>query len=136
MLRPKQTRYKKYKKNRIKGTASKNVSCNFGLYGLKANESGRVTARQLEATRVTITRKIKRKGKLWLKVFPSVPVTGKPIEVRMGKGKGAVNYFVAPVKAGSILYELGGVPREIALQALKAGSNKLPINTRIVSRAR
>jgi large subunit ribosomal protein L16 len=135
MLRPKQTKFRKYKKGKIKGNSSKNLSCKFGLYGLKAVESGRITARQIEAARITITRKIKRKGKLWIKVFPYMPVTNKPIEVRMGKGKGSVSYFVAPVKAGSLLYEIGGVPKEMAVQALKSGSNKLPIDTRVICKS-
>ena len=133
MLRPKQTKYKKYKKGRIKGTSFKNAKCSFGSFGLKACESGRVNARQIEAARIAITRKIKRKGKLWIKVFPYIPVTGKPVEVRMGKGKGSVNYFVAPVKKGSLLYEVSGVSKEVAYLALKSGSNKLSLNTRIVS---
>jgi len=134
MLRPKQTKYKKSRKGSIKGNTSKNVSCNWGSYGLKACESGRITARQIEAARVSITRKIKRKGKLWIKIYPSIPVTSKPVEVRMGKGKGNVDYFIAPVKAGAILYELAGVPKDVAIQALKAGSNKLSVNTRVVSK--
>jgi large subunit ribosomal protein L16 len=113
----------------------KNLELNQGTYGLKSLESGRITARQIEATRVTITRKIKRKGKLWIRLFPSVPITSKPVEVRMGKGKGSVDYFAAPIRAGSILYEISGVPTEVAIQALKAGAKKLPVNTRIISKS-
>jgi large subunit ribosomal protein L16 len=136
MLRPKQTKHKKDKKGIKKGNSSRNLRLNQGLFGLKACESGRISARQIEAARISITRKIKRKGKLWINIFPFKPVTSKPVEVRMGKGKGSVDHFIAPVKAGSLIYQLTGVPKKIALQALKGGSNKLSINTRIVSKIR
>lgn len=135
MLRPKQTKFRKQRTGRIKGNASKNLRLSQGLYGLRSLESGRITARQIEATRITITRKIKRRGKLWIRLFPFVPVTSKPVEVRMGKGKGAVDFFVAPVRAGSILYEISGVPKEIAIQALKSGAKKLPISTKVICRS-
>jgi len=135
MLRPKQTKFRKQRTGRIKGNASKNLDLNKGLYGLRSIESGRISARQIEATRVTITRKIKRRGKLWIKLFPSIPVTSKPVEVRMGKGKGSVDYFAARIRAGSILYEISGVPKELAVQALKSGAKKLPVNTRIVCKS-
>jgi large subunit ribosomal protein L16 len=135
MLRPKQTKFRKQRTGRLRGNSAKNLELNQGTYGLKSLESGRITARQIEATRVTITRKIKRKGKLWIRLFPSVPITSKPVEVRMGKGKGSVDYFAAPIRAGSILYEISGVPTEVAIQALKAGAKKLPVNTRIISKS-
>ena len=132
MLRPKQTKFKKQRKGRIKGLEAKSNTVIFGEFGLKALECGRISARQIEATRRAITRKVKRRGKLWIRMFPSVPVTSKPVEVRMGKGKGSVDHWVCPVKAGKILYEIGGVPKVVAYNALKSGSNKLSLNTKIV----
>jgi large subunit ribosomal protein L16 len=132
MLRPKQTKFRKQRKGRIRGLETKSNTVIFGEFGLKALECGRVSARQIEATRRAITRKVKRRGKLWIRVFPSVPVTSKPVEVRMGKGKGSVDHWICPVKAGKILYEIGGVPKVIAYNALKSGSNKLSLNTKIV----
>lgn len=132
MLRPKQTKFRKQRTGRIKGNASKNLTLTQGVYGLRSLESGRITARQIEATRITITRKIKRRGKLWIKFFPFVPVTSKPVEVRMGKGKGSVDFFAAPIRAGAILYEISGVPKEVAIQALKSGAKKLPVNTKVI----
>ena len=111
---------------------SKSVNLTVGTYGLKALESGRVTARQIEATRRAITRKMKRRGRVWIRVFPATPITGKPVEVRMGKGKGNVDYWVCPVRQGKILYEVGGISRDTAMQALKAGAAKLPLLTRII----
>ena len=132
MLRPKQVKYRKQRKGRIKGMESKSVNLTVGTYGLKALESGRVTARQIEATRRAITRKMKRRGRVWIRVFPATPITSKPVEVRMGKGKGNVDYWVCPVRQGKILYEIGGISHEIAMQALQAGAAKLPLLTRIV----
>ena len=103
----------------------------FGSYGLRALESGRISARQIEAARRVITRRMKRRGKVWIKIFPSTPVTSKPVEVRMGKGKGAVDYWVCPVKRGTLLYEVGGISKEVA-QALKGGATKLPVATKII----
>ena len=111
---------------------SKSVNLTVGTYGLKALESGRVTARQIEATRRAITRKMKRRGRVWIRVFPATPITSKPVEVRMGKGKGNVDYWVCPVRQGKILYEVGGISRDTAMQALKAGAAKLPLLTRII----
>mgnify|MGYP001184492033 FL=1 len=132
MLRPKQVKFRKQRKSRIRGIETRSVNLTQGSYGLKAKESGRITARQIEATRRAITRKMKRKGRVWIKIFPSVPITSKPVEVRMGKGKGNVNYWVSPVRQGQILYEVGGVTQEIGLQALRAGANKLPVLTKII----
>lgn len=132
MLRPKQTKFRKQRKGKIRGLETRSNTVIFGEYGLKVLECGRISARQIEATRRAITRKVKRRGKLWIRMFPSVPVTAKPVEVRMGKGKGAVDHWVCPVKAGKILYEIGGLPKVIAYNALKSGSNKLSLSTRIV----
>ena len=132
MLRPKQVKYRKQRKGRIKGMESKSINLTVGTYGLKALESGRVTARQIEATRRAITRKMKRRGRVWIRVFPATPITSKPVEVRMGKGKGNVDYWVCPVRQGKILYEVGGISRDTAMQALKAGAAKLPLLTRII----
>ena len=132
MLRPKQVKYRKQRKGRIKGMESKSTNLSVGTYGMKAVESGRVTARQIEATRRAITRKMKRRGRVWIRVFPATPITSKPVEVRMGKGKGNVDYWVCPVRQGKILYEIGGISHEVAMQALQAGAAKLPLLTRIV----
>ena len=132
MLRPKQTKFRKQRKGKIRGLETRSNTIIFGEYGLKVLECGRISARQIEATRRAITRKVKRRGKLWIRMFPSVPVTAKPVEVLMGKGKGAVDHWVCPVKAGKILYEIGGLPKVIAYNALKSGSNKLSLSTRIV----
>ena len=132
MLRPKQTKFRKQRKGKIRGLETRSNTIIFGEYGLKVLECGRISARQIEATRRAITRKVKRRGKLWIRMFPSVPVSAKPVEVRMGKGKGAVDHWVCPVKAGKILYEIGGVPKVIAYNALKSGSNKLALSTKIV----
>ena len=132
MLRPKQTKFRKQRKGRIRGLETRSNTIIFGEFGLKALECGKISARQIEATRRAITRKVKRRGKLWIRMFPSVPVTSKPVEVRMGKGKGSADHWVCPVKAGKILYEIGGVPKVIAYNALKSGSNKLSLNTKIV----
>ena len=132
MLRPKQTKFRKQRKGKIRGLETRSNTIIFGEYGLKVLECGRISARQIEATRRAITRKVKRRGKLWIRMFPSVPVTAKPVVVRMGKGKGAVDHWVCPVKAGKILYEIGGLPKVIAYNALKSGSNKLSLSTRIV----
>jgi large subunit ribosomal protein L16 len=129
MLRPKSVVFKKGRKGRIRGTESQALHLTVGSYGLKALESGRITARQLEATRRAMTRKMKRRGRVWIRIFPSTPVTSKPNEVRMGKGKGNVSHWVCPVRKGRILYEIGGIPPEIALQALQAGAAKLPLLT-------
>ena len=134
MLSPKKTKFRKAHKGRIHGVAKGGVSLAFGNFGLKALEPERVTARQIEAARRVISRFIKRQGKLWIKIFPDVPVSSKPAEVRMGKGKGAPEYWACRDKPGRILFELDGVPEEIARTAFEKGSAKLPIKTKFVKR--
>ncbi len=134
MLQPKRTKFRKMFKGRIKGNAKGGTSLNFGAYGLKALEPERVTSRQIEATRRAITRHMKRQGRVWIRIFPDVPVTKKPTEVRMGKGKGSVEFWAAKVKPGRIMFEIDGVSDEVARQALALGAAKLPIKTRIVRR--
>ncbi|NBC21727.1 MAG: 50S ribosomal protein L16 [Alphaproteobacteria bacterium] len=134
MRQPKRTKYRKAFKGRIKGTAKGGTSLNFGSYGLKALEPERVTARQIEATRRAVTRHMKRQGKVWIRVFPDLPVSAKPIEVRMGKGKGSVDRWVARVAPGRIMFEIDGVPEEVAVEALRLGAAKLPVRTKIVKR--
>lgn len=134
MLQPKRTKFRKAHKGRIKGEAKGGFTLNFGSYGLKAVEPERVTARQIEATRRAITRHMKRAGRVWIRVFPDLPVSKKPTEVRMGKGKGSPEYWVAKVKPGRIMFEIDGVSDEIAREALRLGAAKLPIKTRIVTR--
>ncbi|WP_396273726.1 50S ribosomal protein L16 [Hyphomonas sp.] len=134
MRQPKRTKFRKAFKGRISGQAKGGTSLAFGEFGLKALEPERVTARQIEATRRAITREMKRQGKVWIRVFPDVPVTAKPIEVRMGKGKGAVDRWVARVAPGRILFEIDGVTEETARMALSLGAAKLPIKTKVVKR--
>ena len=134
MLQPKRTKFRKMFKGRIKGNAKGGTSLNFGGYGLKALEPERLTSRQIEATRRAITRHMKRQGRVWIRIFPDVPVTKKPTEVRMGKGKGSVEFWAAKVKPGRIMFEIDGVSDAIARQALTLGAAKLPIKTRIVRR--
>jgi len=134
MLQPKKTKYRKMHKGRISGLAKGGSELNFGSHGLKALEPERVTARQIEATRRAITRAMKRQGRVWIRIFPDVPVSKKPTEVRMGKGKGSVEFWAARVKPGRIMFELDGVSDEIAREALALGAAKLPIKTRIVKR--
>ncbi|RMF97655.1 MAG: 50S ribosomal protein L16 [Candidatus Schekmanbacteria bacterium] len=134
MLMPKKTKYRKQQKGRIKGKASRGCNLNFGEFGLKALEKGKITARQIEASRIAITRTVKRGGKIWIRIFPDKPMSKKPAETRMGKGKGAPEFWVAPVKAGRILFEMSGVNEAIALKALTLASHKLPIKTKVVSR--
>lgn len=135
MLMPKRVKHRKEQRGRMNGTAYKGSEITFGEYGLQALEPGWVTNKQIEAARVALTRYIKRGGKIWIKIFPSKPVSAKPAETRMGKGKGAPEYWVAVVKPGRILYELSGVPIEIAREAMRLASHKLPIKTRFVARA-
>ena len=134
MLQPKRPKFRKQHKGRIKGTAKGGTSLNFGSFGLKAVEPERVTSRQIEATRRAITRHMKRAGRVWIRIFPDVPVTAKPTEVRMGKGKGSVDRWVCKVKPGRIMFEIDGVPENIAREALALGAAKLPIKTRVVKR--
>ena len=134
MLQPKRTKYRKAHKGRIKGHAKGGTTVNFGAYGLKAVEPGRISARQIEAARRTITRHMKRVGKLWIRVFPDLPVSEKPAEVRQGKGKGNPEWWAARIKPGRIMFELDGVPREVAERAFELASAKLPIQTKFVTR--
>ena len=134
MLSPKKTKYRKQFKGKIHGVAKGGFSLNFGAYGLKAMEPERITARQIEAARRAITRQMKRQGRVWIRVFPDLPVTDKPAEVRMGKGKGAVEYWAARVHPGRILFEIDGVADDVARQSLLLGAAKLPIRTKIVTR--
>ena len=134
MLQPKRTKYRKAHKGRIHGLAKGATSLNFGAYGMKATSPGRLSARQIEAARRTITRHMKRVGKLWIRIFPDVPVSAKPAEVRQGKGKGTPEWWAARVKPGRIIFELDGVPREVAREAFNLASAKLPIHTRFVTR--
>jgi len=134
MLQPKKTKFRKAFKGRIHGDAKGGAALNFGSYGLKAMEPDRITARQIEAARRAITRHIKRQGRLWIRVFPDLPVSGKPAEVRMGKGKGSPEYWAARVKPGRILFELDGVPGDIAAIAFSRAAMKLPIKVKVVAR--
>ena len=134
MRQPKRTKSRKAFKGRIKGDAKGGYTIAFGSFGLKALEPERVTARQIEATRRAVTREMKRQGKVWIRVFPDTPVSAKPIEVRMGKGKGSVDRWVCRVQPGRILFEIDGVPDEVALEALRLGAAKLPIKTKVVRR--
>ena len=134
MLSPKRTKFRKAHKGRIHGLAKGGTTLNFGAYGLKALEPERVTARQIEASRRAITRAMKRAGRVWIRIFPDVPVSTKPAEVRMGSGKGSPEFWVARVKPGRIMFEIDGVPPEIAKEALALGAAKLPIKTKFVTR--
>jgi large subunit ribosomal protein L16 len=134
MLQPKRTKFRKAHKGRIRGQATSGASLAFGEYGLKAIEPERVTARQIEAARRALTRHMKRAGRVWIRVYPDVPVTKKPLEVRMGSGKGAIELWVTRVKPGRILFELDGVPVQVAKEALELAAAKLPIRTRFVQR--
>ena len=134
MLSPKRTKYRKAHKGRIHGLAKGGTTLNFGAFGLKALEPERVTARQIEASRRAITRAMKRAGRVWIRIFPDVPVSTKPAEVRMGSGKGSPEFWVARVKPGRIMFEIDGVPGDIAKQALALGAAKLPIKTKFVTR--
>lgn len=134
MLQPKKTKFRKQQKGRIKGIAGRGHTIAFGAFALKSLEPGRITARQIEACRITMSRTMKREGKIWIRIFPDKPITKKPAEVRMGKGKGAPEYWVARVKPGTILFELDGVSREVASRALYLSAQKLPVKTKFVVR--
>jgi large subunit ribosomal protein L16 len=134
MLSPKRTKFRKAHKGRIHGDAKGGTVLNFGSFGMKALQPERITARQIEAARRAITRHIKRQGRVWIRIFPDVPVTKKPTEVRMGKGKGSVEFWAAKVKPGRIIFELDGVTETLAREALELGSAKLPIRTKFVTR--
>ena len=134
MLSPKRTKFRKLHKGRIKGEAKGGFDLNFGTYGLKAIEPERVTARQIESARRAMTRHMKRQGRVWIRIFPDVPVTQKPTEVRMGKGKGSVEYWAAKVKPGRVMFEIDGVSEPVAREALRLAAMKLPIKSRIIVR--
>ncbi|MDX1775483.1 MAG: 50S ribosomal protein L16 [Desulfobulbales bacterium] len=134
MLSPKKIKYRKQMKGRLRGTAYRGSTISFGDYALKATECGHMTAQQIEAARVAINRTVKRGGKMWIRVFPDKPLTKKPAETRMGKGKGSPEQWVAPIKPGRILYELVGVDEELAFKALRLAGNKLPFATKVISR--
>ena len=134
MLQPKRPRYRKQHKGRIHGEAKGGTDLNFGTYGLKAIEPERITARQIEAARRAMTRHMKRQGRVWIRIFPDVPVTSKPTEVRMGKGKGSVDFWAAKVKPGRIMFEIDGVTEVVAREALRLAAMKLPVKTRTVVR--
>ena len=134
MLSPKRTKFRKAHKGRIHGLAKGGTQLNFGSYGLKAVTPERVTARQIEAARRAITRHLRRSGRVWIRIFPDVPVSSKPAEVRMGKGKGSPEYWVARVKPGRIMFEIDGVPWDLAKEAFTLAASKLPLDTRIVRR--
>jgi large subunit ribosomal protein L16 len=134
VLQPKRTKFRKQFKGKNRGLAQAGNKVSFGEYGLKATERGRVTARQIEAARRAMTRHIKRGGKIWIRIFPDVPISSKPLEVRMGKGKGNVDHWVAKIQPGTVLYEMEGVTEELAREAFRLAANKLPIKTTFVQR--
>ncbi|PIE35837.1 50S ribosomal protein L16 [candidate division KSB3 bacterium] len=134
MLMPKKVKYRKQHRGRLTGKAYRGCEVNFGQYGLQALECGFITDRQIEAARVSMTRKIKRAGRVWIRIFPDKPMTSKPAETRMGKGKGSPDHWVAVVKPGRIMYEMEGVPEELAREAFRMASHKLPIKTKFVER--
>jgi len=134
MLSPKKVKHRKVFKGRMTGVALRGSSISFGEYALKALDCGKMTAQQIEAARIAINRKIKRGGKVWIRVFPAKPITKKPAETRMGKGKGSPEYWVAPIQPGKILYELAGVDEELAVRALTLAGNKLPFATKVVAK--
>ena len=134
MLQPKRTKFRKKQKGRVKGIAQRGHRISFGSFGIKSLEAGWITSRQIEAARIAVTRKMKREGQVWIRIFPDKPVTKKPAEVRMGKGKGAPEYWVAVVKPGTIMFEAGGVTTELAKEALRLAAQKLPVRTKFVTR--
>jgi large subunit ribosomal protein L16 len=135
MLQPKRTKFRKQMKGRNRGLAQRGSKVSFGDFGLKATGRGRLTARQIEAARRAMTRHVKRGGKIWIRVFPDKPITAKPLEVRMGSGKGGVEYWVAQIRPGKVLYEMDGVSEELAREAFALAAAKLPINTTFVKRS-
>ena len=134
MLQPKRTKFRKMQKGRMKGMATRGAELAFGSFGVKSLESAWITSRQIEAARIAVTRFMKREGQVWIRIFPDKPVTKKPAEVRMGKGKGAPEYWVAVVRPGRIIFEAEGVPLEVAKEALRLAAQKLPVQTRFVTR--
>ncbi|MDA0881902.1 MAG: 50S ribosomal protein L16 [Flavobacteriales bacterium] len=134
MLQPKRTKFRKMQKGRVRGLAQRGSRIAFGSFAIKTTDMGFITSRQIESARVAITRYMKREGKVWIRIFPDKPITSKPAEVRMGKGKGAPSHWVAPIKPGRIMFEIDGVPLEVAQEALRLGAQKLPVRTRFVVR--
>ena len=134
MLQPKRTKYRKAHKGRVRGNATRGSQLSYGSFGLKTLDAGWITNRQIEAARVAMTRRMKREGRVWINIFPDKPITSKPAEVRMGKGKGALSHYVAVVKPGRIMFELEGVPIETAKEALRLAAQKLPVKTKFVVR--
>lgn len=134
MLLPKRVKYRKTQRGKMKGAETRGTLVSFGSFGLKALESGWITSRQIEAVRVTLSRTMKRDGKIWIRIFPDKPVTKKPAETRMGSGKGSPEFWVAVVKPGRVMFEIGGVPQSVAEEALRLSSHKLPIKTKMVTR--
>ncbi len=135
MLSPKKVKFRKQQRGRMRGIAYRGSSLNYGYYGLQALESGYISARQIESARIAMTRRVKRGGKIWIRIFPDKPITKKPAEVRMGKGKGPPEAWVAVIKPGRILYEMEGVSREMAMEALRLAAYKLPLKTRFIERS-
>lgn len=135
MLSPKKVKFRKQQRGRMKGMARRGCNLNFGEFGLQAEECGTISARQIEAARIAMTRHVKRGGKMWIRIFPDKPFTKKPAEVRMGKGKGAPEGWVAVIRPGRIIYEMQGVPREIAMEAFRLASHKLSVKTKFVERS-
>ena len=134
MLQPKRTKFRKKQKGRVKGIAQRGHTISFGSFGIKSLEAGWITSRQIEAAGIAVTREMKREGQVWIRIFPDKPITKKPAEVRMGKGKGAPEYWVAVVKPGTIMFEAGGVTTDIAKEALRLAAQKLPVRTKFVTR--
>jgi large subunit ribosomal protein L16 len=134
MLQPKRTKFRKQQKGRVRGLATRGFSVDFGSFAIKSLETGWITARQIEAARIAVTRAMKREGQVWVRIFPDKPITKKPAEVRMGKGKGAPEYWVACVKPGTIIFESTGVPIAVGQEALRLASQKLPVRTKFVTR--
>ena len=135
MLSPKKIKFRKQQRGRMRGVSRRGSTLNFGEFGLQATECGYISSKQIEAARIAMTRHVKRGGKLWIRIFPDKPITGKPAEVRMGKGKGAPEGWVAVIRPGRVLYEMEGVPRELAKAALRLASHKLPLKTKFVERS-
>ena len=135
MLSPKKVKHRKQQKGNLKGIATTGSDVSFGDFGLQVTEAGHITARQIEAARMAITRHVKRQGKLWIRVFPDKPITKKPLETRMGHGKGAVEEWVAVVQRGRVVYELGGIPEDVAREAFRLAAHKLPLEARVITRA-
>jgi large subunit ribosomal protein L16 len=134
MLLPKRVKYRKTQRGKVKGNETRGTEVAFGSFGLKAMESGWITSRQIEAVRVTLSRTMKRDGKIWIRIFPDKPITKKPAETRMGSGKGSPEFWVAVVRPGRIMFEIGGIPKAVAEEALRLSSHKLPVKTKMVTR--